>query len=609
MRPLLGLLALCLATSASAQDADRVTMTLDDFLALYEQGKDRPKDPEAAPRAYSIAQARYVGDVRVEDGEPTSVVFDARLRLEIHKAKGWVRAPLISSQVALIDATIDGKPAPLVIDGGHYTLVTDRHGSFDVKLRFAAQVSTSTGASSFAFPLVASGATDLELSVPAADALDFTVANARLQSDRVARDRRIVEAALPSGGQLSVRWQREIPEEDTVEAVASVHAEVYTLASVGDGVLRATATVQHQIRFAPVDAFAFDVPAGMTVLDVRGAGLRDWTVTDSRLDVSLNYAAEGSYGVAIDLERVVAEGSQSLDAPLLEPVGVERAKGWVGIASSGNLEIGAGEVSGATPVDVRTLPASILGLTSQPVLLGYKYLGSDAEVPLVITSHDDVEVLVTLLDQAEATTMFTRGGRRLTSVRYEVRNNRRQYLRLALPDGAELWSSAVAGKSVQPAKAADGAILIPLVRSQSAGGTLASFGVELVYVESATGADERGRARFEGQLPQADVPTTYVAWTVYAPDEAKLDLRHAEGSLREVDYLSHPLEAVSSFVVSEDIAYQRNTANAQAASGGLGTGAAPVMVRLPLEGTPVYFEKLLAMDERLWVGFDVKGLR
>ena len=52
--------------------------------------------------------------------------------------------------------------------------------------------------------------------------------------------------------------------------------------------------------------------------------------------------------------------------------------------------------------------------------------------------REEVDVLVTLIDRAEATTMFTRDGRRLTTVSYQVRNNRRQFLRFALPEGIEL---------------------------------------------------------------------------------------------------------------------------------------------------------------------------
>src|SRR5690606_22992601 len=112
--------------------------------------------------------------------------------------------------------------------------------------------------------------------------------------------------------------------------------------------------------------------------------------------------------------------------------------------------------------------------------------------PLEVTQHDDVDVLVTLLDQARATTMWTTDGRRMTSVRYQVRNNRRQYLRLALPEGAELWSASLGGRAVKPAAAADGRVLLPLVRSQSLGGALAAFEVEVVYVEEGNRPDASG---------------------------------------------------------------------------------------------------------------------
>ena len=85
---------------------------------------------------------------------------------------------------------------------------------------------------------VGQGATDLELAVPAEDALDFEVANARLQTDSVVGGKRVVKATLPSTGSLSVRWQREIPE--AAQQQSRVYSEVYTLVGLGDGLMRAT---------------------------------------------------------------------------------------------------------------------------------------------------------------------------------------------------------------------------------------------------------------------------------------------------------------------------------------------------------------------------------
>src|SRR5690606_7341551 len=136
-------------------------------------------------------------------------------------------------------------------------------------------------------------------------------------------------------------------------------------------------------------------------------------------------------------------GQHDVAAPVVAPIGVHRAKGWLGVESRGNLEIEAAVVEQATAVDVRSLPASILGITDQPILLGYKYIGADPKIGLAVAEHDEVDVLVTLLDQTLARTMWTPEGRRLTSVEYQVRNNRRQFLRLELPEGSELWSAKI----------------------------------------------------------------------------------------------------------------------------------------------------------------------
>ncbi|MCA9685319.1 MAG: hypothetical protein KC457_24275, partial [Myxococcales bacterium] len=542
--------------------------------------------------------------------------FDATLRVEVLGSKGWARIPVLPATVALHSATIKGakggkdQEAAVVIEDGFYTLITEQKGAFELQLDFGASVTTENGQSRIAFELAGSGATTLTLEVPAKEDLDFSVANAHLQSDAVVGDTRKVEATLPSTGTLMVSWQREIPEVEAAKQKAQVYAEVYTLVGISDGLMRATTTIEHTILFAGTDKLEFAVPDGMTLVDVQGTGLRDWKhKPDGTLEVLLNYAAEGNYTLTMTTERVVATEGGDLSAPIVRPLGVERAKGWVGVESRGNLEIRSGKVVAATTVDVRSLPAAILGITEQPVLLGYKYLSDAVSVPLQIQQHDDVDVLVTLLDETRAQTMWTIEGRRLTSVTYRVRNNRKQFLRLSLPEGAELWSASVGGRAVQPASSPEGQILIPLVRSQATGGALAAFEVEVVYVENGQAVPESGKGTFAATLPTADVPSTYVAWTVYAPYEAKIKRRSYDGSLSHVTYLSNPIpgEPVAYIeTVSPEVQQQ---ANVQADNGGMGDGAVPVPVSLPLQGRQVNFEKMLALDETLEVSFDYRGLK
>ncbi|EDM77317.1 hypothetical protein PPSIR1_26408 [Plesiocystis pacifica SIR-1] len=595
---------------ANLQDPpERVVMGLDEFLNMYEQAKGTKDTPEQPPRHYALSSAAYAGEVLIQDGEPRFARFDATLRVEVLRKEGWVRVPVLPATVALHSAKVKGKEASIVIENGFYTLITDQKGAFDLELDFGASVSTTNGQSQVAFELAGSGATTLALSVPSEEDLDFTVANAHLQSDETANGTRKVEATLPSTGTLMISWQREIPEA-AVQQQAQVYAEVYTLVGISDGLMRATTTVEHTILFAGKDKLEFQVPEGMTLVDVEGVGLRDWKHRDDGvLEVLLNYAAEGNYSLTMTSERPVGAKGGDLSAPIVKPLGVERAKGWLGVESRGNLEIRSGEVVQATAVDVRSLPGAILGLTKQPVLLGYKYLNDQASVPLQIQQHADVDVLVTLLDETQAQTMWTPEGRRLTSVNYQVRNNRKQFLRLTLPEGAELWSASVGGRAVQPASAPDGRVLVPLVRSQSTGGALAAFDVEVVYVENGEPVPASGKGTFSATLPTPDVPSTYVAWTIYTPDRTRIKRKSYDGSLAHVDWLSNPIPDGTVAYIETVTPEVQQQANVQSDTGGLGEGAVPVPVSLPLQGTPVYFEKLLALDETLEVSFDFKGLK
>ncbi len=602
---------LALAGTGMQDPPERVVMGLDEFLQMYEKAKAQVDKPEDPPRHHALSSARYEGEVLIVDGEPRFAKFDATLRVEVLRNQGWARVPILPATVALQSATIDKREAAIVIENGFYTLITDRKGAFDLDLSFGASVATENGQSRIAFELAGSGATELALRVPADENLDFTVANAHLQSDKVTGQFREVEATLPSTGTLMVSWQREIPEAAQAAAQQSqVYAEVYTLVGISDGLMRATTTVEHTILFAGKEKLEFQVPEGMTLVDVQGTGLRDWKQDEKgKLEVLLNYAAEGNYTLTLVMERVVGSEGGDLAAPIVQPLGVERAKGWLGVESRGNLEISSGKVVAATPVDVRSLPAAILGITEQPVLLGYKYLSNAAEVPLLVQEHDDVDVLVTLLDEARARTMWTPEGRRLTSVTYRVRNNRKQFLRLALPAKAELWSASVGGRAVQPASAPDGRILIPLVRSQATGGALAAFEVEVVYVENGKPVADSGKGTFEATLPTADVPSTYVAWTVYAPNETKVRRRSYGGNLRHVEYLSNPIPQGPVAYIETVTPEVQEQAQKQAAGGALGEGAVPVPVSLPLRGQAVHFEKLLALDEQLEVSFEFRGLK
>lgn len=610
--------AVLFALSAPAVAADdipaaRVVMPWSDFKTLYEKGKAPEKPPQPAPHDYTLSRAVLTGQA-IDD----AAVFTAKMRVDVLKQDGWVRVPVLPGQVALRRARVGGRDASLWFDGSWYQLVTDQKGPIDIELEFAVSAFESAGEHGFSFPLPRAAALEVELGVPAEDLLDFQVAGAQQVTTSDRRGERVMKALLPARGNLAVTWRKSVDAEQPADgeepaAEARLYAEHQALIGVAEGVLTGSSTVHYSILHAGVDTLRFSLPADVTLLDVKGKGVGEWAgkEVDGRnvVDVALNFEAKGSYSLVVEYERALAEaGSQSLTVPDLQVLGVERVKGWVGVDARSNLEIAAGAAESARVVDVRELPPSILGQTDWPVLLGFTYRKEGWRIPLEIRQHAEVDMLVTIIDQVAATTVMTPDGRRMTQVTWAMRNNRAQYLRVDMPEGAVPWSAFVGGKAVKPAKADDGKVMIPLARSQTAGGDLARFAVELVYVEDGV-APVKGKGSFAAQLPVADVPATAVAWTVYVPGEAKIPKRSIGGSLRPVDAYT-PID-VGGVSLPEATAQVQRQAQLQFDSEATAAGVQPVRVTLPVDGRPLYFEKLLVLDEDLEVRFDYKkvGMR
>lgn len=615
-RSLLALLLLAAPLVASAAEppmppplrtsGGTVELPWNDFETLYRRGlaPATPPDP-AAPRAWTLDRAAYVGRV-VGTGDDAHAAFRLTLRGEVLLKEGWSTIPLLSTTAALRSAKIGGKDAPIFIQNGWYTLITDQPGPFVAELDFATSLFTADGDTGLSLPMAASGATEVAFTMESAEDVDFEVAGSRgLVVNRQGSTWRL-DAAVPSVGSLAISWQRALPDER--ELAPRVYAESHVLVGVGEGVLQGSATVHYTVLHKGIDRLQVQVPSDVTVLDVTAPGLREWAqAPDGTVTVALNHEALGAVRVDLQYERALA-GDGQVAVPLVRALGVAREKAWIGVDARSALELVAGQATGATPVDVRELPAAVVGRTDYPVLLAWKARGGDVSIPLEVRSHPDVDMLVTLLDTAVADTLVTPDGRRMTRVRYAVRNNRNQFLRLAMPTGAEIWSAAVAGRGVKVAKGDDGGVLVPLVRSDAAGGALTAFLVELIYVEEGA-ALEDGRGELKVDLPRASAPISQLQWSVWFPQDAKVKRGSFEGTVEHVPYFSTapqlPQEAVAA-----DVAQQVGvSAQRQDEAGALGQGVEPVRVDLPLTGQVQAFEKMLVLDEPLWVSFDYANKR
>lgn len=595
---LLLLAALGLAASPPDLPNSVVTLPWSDFKTLYEQGRAPEDPPPTAPRDYTIDRAVYTGRV-VGEGEDAYVLIHVSLSGHVLKAKGWSAIPLASTNGALRAARVNGREGAIYPQANFYHLLTDRPGPFTAELELAVGLFEANGETGFSLPVPAAGASTMSFSLSSKEELSLTLAGAKGQEVRRVGDVWTLTAPVPATGNVALGWSRKMQEEQAKES--RVYAETHVLVGVAEGFLQGRATVNYTVLHRGIQRLRVQLPPDVTLLEVEGPGIEDWKQgADGVVDLALNFEALGSYRLILNYERPLTAGAGVLPVPRV--LDVAREKSWIGVDARSAVELVAGAARNASPVDVRELPAAIVGQTDHPVLLGWKARGGEVSIPLEVKTHPDVDMLVTLVDATLADTLVTPDGRRMTRVRYAVRNNRNQFLRLKMPEGAEVWSASVAGRAVKVAKGDEG-LLIPLVRSDaSAGGALSAFAVELVYVENGAPLGDAGVARAE--LPRVDAPTSQLQWTVYFPENGRISKRSYQGTVRHVPwYSSQPQLPPDAVVTEAQKQAVQAAARASAAAGVLGQGVEPVRVELPLAGQTVLFEKMLVLDEPLWVAF------
>jgi len=374
-------------------------------------------------------------------------------------------------------------------------------------------------------------------------------------------------------------------------------------------------SVNFNILHTAVRELKLKVPTDTSVLTVTGQNVQDWRVAaQGDLTVVFRNEVIGSTQLNISFERVVKD---AVEAPVVRAVGVEREKGFIGVFAVTNVEIATGEkLAGARQIDVRQLPADIVAMTKQPILLAFRYVGEQASIPLTVKRHTEVGVLVTIVDSALFTAMQLNDGRRMTKVVYTVRNNRNQFLRMKLPQGADIWSVEVGGNTASPAKDEKGNVLVPLIRSGGGAQEMASFPVDIVYVEApAAATPTHGKLRVE--LPTVDAPAMQIMFNYYLPPEGSYTVglfgwSGFSGPLRVVKEFTDLATGQERVVVRHDAQKQAQQMDEQVQQRvereARAAGVEPIRVRLPIQGKHFKLEKLLALpQDALWFEVSYRG--
>jgi hypothetical protein len=139
---------------------------------------------------------------------------------------------------------------------------------------------------------------------------------------------------------------------------------------------------------------------------------------------------------------------------------------------------------------------------------------SSRSLSVNIARYDQQAVLLANIEEARYQVLMSADGKELVQARYAVRNNQRNFVKIALPPGATVWSTALAGRPVRPGQAPDGSLLLPLEKSRG-GEDSPAFEIEILYLAKAPAWGDKGSEKLT--LPALDLPISRTGLLLYYP--------------------------------------------------------------------------------------------
>jgi hypothetical protein len=327
-----------------------------------------------------------------------------------------------------------------------------------------------------------------------------------------------VRASLPQTTRLSIAWNAVEPEQ--AKGPAKVYAAPHTVLSVQDDAVRSTARIDLDVLQNSINNVALQLPEGYTLLDVTGDAVGEWKLrgADNRtLFIPFEYARKGKFSVTVRVERAFKDKGGVVPFDGFQVLGAVREGGDLLIEKTTNGEVKIVDTAGLVRLDPREVPGPLSALAQNTFLDAFKYVRPPFRLGLDIQRHEEIAVVSSVIDTANAVTLLLKDGKCVTHLTFSVKNTAKQFLEVRLPAGAEVWSAFVEGRPAKPSKAATGATLIPLNRSRIEGQNLAAFDVEVMYFRNAGAGGPGGRQALT--LPNVDLKISQLVWSVYLPTE------------------------------------------------------------------------------------------
>lgn len=312
----------------------------------------------------------------------------------------------------------------------------------------------------------------------------------------------------------------------TETVAAWVRAEIVNTISLTEALANGRAQIHYDIANAPVKELRVKVPDNFQNVEITGSNIRSREQDGNVWRVELQSSVQGSCDLTVTWEQPFSAGTKATEFAGVSADGVERETGLLAISAKAPMQVSESSADGLQRVDTSDFP-DWAGNPDPATALAYRYVRPGYRLALDVQRLDDADVLQAIVQNADFTSVVADDGQMMTEISLSLQSNGRQFLEIALPAGATVWSAFVGGQPVQPGLH-DGKLLLPIEQSAASDNATS---VELTYVS--TNNFPRAHGRLDFVSPQFDVPLKNARWEVYLPPD--YDYKDFEGTMtREI---------------------------------------------------------------------------
>jgi TolA-binding protein len=333
-------------------------------------------------------------------------------------------------------------------------------------------------------------------------------------------------AGLAPGTSLEVTWRRPQPP---VHREAQIEARSEIGWTLGEGAHQVRAILNLRLWGGETSELTVNLPPGADRVSIAGPDVREVQVQGAAARVFLRGAIAQRTRLVLSFESPRSATGRMI-LPMFGVAGAAQRGGTLAIAGGAGGVLLELDPAGMAPVALADLPDETRALLSAPAMYGYTLTGGAWEARVDLVGLSEFPVRETLADSALYTVLYRPDGHVMVKVIYEVRNRGQQYMRVDLPEGAQLIVARVAEQHRPLARGPDHGVYVPLEKSVLTTAGLISFPVEIVYVMRGPGLTRQGQFRLP--LARIDLPVAYARCALMLPDGLKAG--EWQGTLRRV---------------------------------------------------------------------------